>query len=99
MGWGRVSCFACIFGSPNQWASVQQVAPRSLGEIASYEKLFGKSIVQGESVDQRASRGRAYKAITPELIAEATSTEWNGPVFVDRWQLPAGAFGESNGPT
>ncbi len=99
LGWGRVSCFACIFGSPNQWASIQQVAPGVLREIAAYEKQFGKTIVLGETVEQRASRGTPYPSITPELLAEAMSNNWPGPAFIDPWILPAGAFGESAGPT
>lgn len=27
LGWGRVSCAACIFGSPNQWASLRANQP------------------------------------------------------------------------
>lgn len=99
MGWGRVSCFACIFGSPNQWASVRVVKPELLAEIAAYEQQFGKTIHRGEPVTKRADRGTPYAALTPELIAEAMSEDWHGPVFLDNWQMPAGAFGESTGPT
>ena len=27
LGWGRVSCWDCIFGTSNQWASLQAIAP------------------------------------------------------------------------
>ena len=25
LGWSRLSCIACIFGSPNQWAELAKV--------------------------------------------------------------------------
>lgn len=31
LGWGRVSCCTCIFGSPDQWASVRAIAYGSAG--------------------------------------------------------------------
>ncbi len=46
LGWGRVSCMACIFGDRDQWASVRQIAGERFERIAAYEKEFGKTIKQ-----------------------------------------------------
>ena len=44
LGWGRVSCAACIFGSPDQFASLQVINPEQFAAIAAYEERFGKTI-------------------------------------------------------
>lgn len=99
MGWGRVSCACCIFGSANQWASIQAVNPMQFDRVAHYERLQNHTIKRGETVLQLAGRGTPYAAITPELITEALDPHWNNRVIVDPWLMPAGAFAESTGPT
>ena len=94
-----MACFTCIFGSPNQWASARKIDARRVGDIGAYERRFGKTIVRGESVEQRAARGLPYDSLSPLVIAEAMSNNWSGPIFIEDWTLPAGAFGESTGPT
>ena len=44
LGWSRLSCIACIFGSPNQWASMRYLAPDWFERIASLEDGFGRTI-------------------------------------------------------
>jgi hypothetical protein len=60
LGWGRVSCLACVFGLADQWASVRLVAPDLFYRIARYEVAFGKTIHRGRSVVQRADQGTPY---------------------------------------
>ncbi|WP_197708314.1 phosphoadenosine phosphosulfate reductase domain-containing protein, partial [Escherichia coli] len=36
LGWARCSCMSCIFGSPSQWASVAQIAPRKVIQIRQH---------------------------------------------------------------
>ncbi len=98
LGWGRVSCAACIFGSNDQWASLRVVLPKQFERVASYEALFGVTIHRSMDIETRANLGRPYAAITPERIAEAQSLDWDYPAIVEDWILPAGAFGESTGP-
>lgn len=99
LGWGRLSCIACIFGSPNQWASVKKVSPSQFEKIASYEKEFGFTIHRKKTVSEREGAGTSYKAITPELIEAGMSRDYTAPIFINDWKLPAGAYGESNGPS
>jgi 3'-phosphoadenosine 5'-phosphosulfate sulfotransferase (PAPS reductase)/FAD synthetase len=111
LGWSRLSCMTCIFGSPHQWATIRAVFPARFALIAAREEMLGKTInferrqqvaVQ-LSVHAVADRGRPYPAALaqPELVAVAESHEWiGGPVLTNDWQLPAGAFGEDAvGPT
>lgn len=106
LGWGRVSCLTCIFGSPHQWATIRAVMPDRFALIREREQMLGKTIShEGRrgpvTVDEIADRGRPYAAALaqPELVAVARSVEWlGGPVLTNDWQLPAGAFGEKAGP-
>lgn len=99
MGWGRLSCMTCIFASGSQWASVKKIDPRRFDRIAAYEKEFGKTIHRKKSVTEQIEGKCAYPEITPELAELALSREYTLPIFMESWELPAGAFGESAGPT
>jgi 3'-phosphoadenosine 5'-phosphosulfate sulfotransferase (PAPS reductase)/FAD synthetase len=101
LGWGRVSCAACIFGSPDQWASLLAVNPAQMATIDGYEGRFGVTITKGKRVRQLALAGKPYSSITPERAAAALSHTFDQPILLEpgSWTLPAGAFGESCGPT
>lgn len=98
LGWGRVSCMTCIFGSPDQWASAAVVAPDQVEGVAGYEERFGVTIDRRRSVAEMIAAGRPYP-MDPAIIAEAISTNWVGPARVEQWETPAGAYGDSSGPT
>ena len=97
LGWGRVSCIHCIFASSNQCASAAKVDPDGSAMIELYEEDFGLTIDRKKSLKDRIAEGEAYQ-MDAAIIAEAMSTTWAGPVIVENWELPAGAFGESCGP-
>ncbi len=103
LGWSRLSCAACIFSSPNQWASLRFIAPDWFERIAEYEERFGCTIHRSCSIRVLADRGRPYAATVtqPDLVRQALASEWMAPVRVrpSRWQLPAGAYGEPAGPS
>jgi 3'-phosphoadenosine 5'-phosphosulfate sulfotransferase (PAPS reductase)/FAD synthetase len=40
LGWSRVSCLPCIFGDPNQWRTIQEIAPRLFNRLAGLEDKF-----------------------------------------------------------
>lgn len=98
LGWGRVSCAACIFGSKDQWASLYKIAPEQVKQIIHYEKLFDLTINRNKSVPELILEGTPYPQTDGGDVLEALSEEYTAPVFVDNWTLPAGAFGESCGP-
>lgn len=100
LGWGRVSCAACIFGSKHQWASLRAVNPAQLEGMTTYEARWGLTVQRKKSLTVLADEGTPYATITPELAALATSHVFTAPVILPagEWRLPAGAFGESCGP-
>jgi 3'-phosphoadenosine 5'-phosphosulfate sulfotransferase (PAPS reductase)/FAD synthetase len=102
LGWGRVSCAACIFGSPNQWASLRLVNPSQFETVAAYERMWGKTIHRKLPLAARADAGTPYPSMAESgAINAAVSEKYMGPIVVspEEWKLPAGAFGESCGPT
>lgn len=100
LGWGRVSCAACIFGSANQWASLAKLAPRQFERVAQYEEAFGTTIQRKASVRKLAVLGNPYQWNEADAQA-ALARAFAEPVILEpgTWKLPAGAFGESCGPT
>jgi len=98
LGWGRTSCIKCIFGSPDQWASVKEIDEPGFQKIVFYEKKFGLTIHRTRSVEQQAALGTPYKMNEADKRL-AMSRSYDQPIFVDDWVLPAGAYGDSCGPT
>lgn len=99
LGWGRLSCIACIFGSNNQWASLNSIAPSMTDNIADYEDQFGLTIHRTKSLPERISEGTPYENMDERLIKIGLSKEYTDTIIVDKWELPNGAYGESDGPT
>ena len=100
LGWGRVSCMTCIFGSKDQWASIRVIAPARFTEIADYENQFGCTIQRNHDVNTLANQGVPYAALKNEvnMVTLALSETYSLPIKMDDWRLPEGAFGECSGP-
>ena len=98
IGFGRLSCAACIFGNANQWASLRQVNPKQFDRIVELEAASGKTIKRKLSVLETAASGTPYK-MRNEDIQTALSSEWSEPMFVESWMLPLGAYSDATGPT
>lgn len=104
LGWGRVSCRACIFGGADQWASVEQMAPETFEEIAGLEQEFGKTIHRSKSVREQAAKGSSYVPDDAELVETGNGTTYTADMVRTpqgaSWELPAGAFkGSGCGPS
>lgn len=101
LGWSRLSCRGCIFGSPNQWATLRALYPDAFDDIAALEAASGFTIHRAASVTALADRGVAYAAALadPALAELAGATVWTLPAIQRPWSLPAGAFGEAAGPS
>lgn len=100
VGFGRMSCMKCIFGSANQWATVAFIDPKGFDVIADYEVEFNSTIHRKLSVREQAAKGKPYDA-DPQMVALAMSTTYPQELLLTRpgeWQYPQGAFGESTGP-
>ncbi len=101
LGFGRMSCMNCIFGSAAQFASIRFMAPDWFARLVAYEKRFGCTIKRNLSLEELADRGQIYRPVLerPDLVRAALSDTWRGPILGGDWRLPAGAFGERAGPT
>lgn len=100
-GFGRVSCMTCIFMSKDQAATILAHAPERMERIAAYEAEFGCTIQRGQGILERARAGQRYPAASAERMRRCLTPAFDEPVILaeGEWQLPAGAFGESAGPT
>ena len=101
LGWGRVSCLKCIFGSKHQWASVRRIDPEGFERIAQLEEAFGVTIQRNRSVRELADLGTPYplnEAWARLAMAQHYPQELLRVPPQD-WTYPPGAFGESTGPT
>jgi 3'-phosphoadenosine 5'-phosphosulfate sulfotransferase (PAPS reductase)/FAD synthetase len=102
LGWGRVSCLACIFGNRDQWASVRKIAPERFERIAQYEREFGLTIKRKESVVEQADGGQAYEnTLNPAMVGYAMNGH-QPTVLVpegEEWELPSGAYKKDGGPS
>lgn len=97
VGFSRCSCMPCIFGNADQWATVQRLDPSRFERLSSYEESFGKTIKRKVSLRVLAAQGKPY-AMRDSDAALAMRREFDGPIVVENWTMPAGAFGESCGP-
>ncbi len=98
LGWSRLSCISCIFGSKNQWATLRKIDPVRFNRIAAYEKEFDATIHRTKSVYDQLVDGSPYPDIDPAIVKQGFDTIYQDSIFVDSWRLPAGAFGENAGP-
>lgn len=101
LGWSRLSCRGCIFASPNQWATLRALYPDVFGEVAALEVASGRTIQRKSNVTALADLGAPYPAALadPALADLVGGTLWSLPLIQDPWVLPAGAYGETAGPS
>jgi len=101
LGWGRLSCRCCIFGTADQWATLRLIFPDAFEGIARREAASGRTIHRSFSVTELADRGCPYPAALTleDDRSQADDSVWRLRITLDPWSLPAGAFGERAGPT
>lgn len=110
IGFSRVSCRNCIFGRPDQWATLEQIDPNGFQEFSDLESEFGVTINRRGSgkktvpipLSEMSAKGSPYDAIAtnPDMVAIAMGEEYPVEmIHANPWVLPAGAFGDSGGPT
>lgn len=99
LGWGRLSCAACVFGSMHQWASLNAINPQQVARIAAFEKEFETTIHRKRSIPVQVSMGKVYEGMRQYDIVQALTREYFDTILVDEWELPNGAYGENVGPS
>ena len=100
MGFARLSCMKCIFGSNNQWATIHSIDLKGLQKLVDYEKEFGVTIHRTLSIPERVEKGEEYNPAwrVNGVLPAAMSHKYELPIFTSNWMMPAGAFGENAGP-
>lgn len=99
MGWGRVSCKFCIFGNKDQFASAYLISPEIGEKMIELENEFGYTMKRAEDLRTLINSGEPYPSITEFLMFVATSKVYKLSIFTEYWKQPAGAYGDSCGPT
>lgn len=101
LGFSRVSCLFCIFGNPDQWASAKTINEEAFIRIADYESNYDRTIKRKVPIKTVAAAGIPYVQIInlPRYAEVARSQAFNLPIFLSEWNLPAGAFKKSCGPS
>jgi len=99
MGWGRVSCKFCIFGNKNQFASAYSISPEIGERMIELENDFGYTMKRAEDLRTLINSGEVYPSITEFMMFLATSKVYKLSIFTNHWVIPAGAYGDSCGPT
>jgi 3'-phosphoadenosine 5'-phosphosulfate sulfotransferase (PAPS reductase)/FAD synthetase len=100
LGFGRVSCMACIVGDADQWATVRDLAPDVFARIAALEERFGVTIDRKANVTAKAGRGLSIvDQADPALRALSQATLFDQPAVLAQWSRPRGAGRSCSGPT
>ena len=94
LGWGRLSCFTCIFGNADQWASAHALRPDMVAEIIKYEREFDTTIKRNKSVPTLIEEGTPY-----DFRQSAGYGRFNGKITTGVWLTPQGAYGDKTGPS
>lgn len=96
LGYGRVSCFDCIFGDKNQFATGHYIYPDKSWKIISYEGQFDFTLKNGINLIDLILSGEVYPATLKENehLQDARSSEYNHNIIMrpGEWYLPSGAF-------
>lgn len=102
VGYGRASCGDCIFNGPDERAT-SRALNLNFQRVAERERQTGHTIHRSKTMDQISDAGQVMVSNeTIERYAEVLgASHWHGPIRVesDRWELPAGAYKHTMGPT
>lgn len=101
LGFSRTSCFGCIFSTADQWATMREVSPEKFMQRVAMEKELNHTIDNKLTLIQLAECGvsrlpknmGAEKWVRIAMDGDIKSED----IFMDRWELPAGAFTGSAG--
>lgn len=97
IGFSRCSCAKCIFINDDSLATLYEIDPDGLREIARMESDFNHTIHRSHGVLERAGKGTSHR-YNADTVKQLMSDEYTKPIFTEEWSLPSGAFGKSDGP-
>lgn len=96
LGWNRTSCFGCIFQTPDLWAMMREIAPERFNLLAKIEQELNFTIDNKRILKEMADAGKSRipkNMETSKWVRKALEGTFNQKeFFVDKWELPTGAF-------
>ncbi len=100
LGWSRTSCFGCVFSTNDQWAMMREIAPDHFNQLVALEKEFAHTIDNKYNLVQMADRGvsRIPKGSSKMIRLALEGNITPDDIFLETWELPAGAFQGAGGP-
>jgi 3'-phosphoadenosine 5'-phosphosulfate sulfotransferase (PAPS reductase)/FAD synthetase len=93
LGWNRCSCQLCIFSSANTWASIYQLSPAKVEQIANLETEIDHTLYHKMTIWDKVNKGKSF--IKPDKLnrwKDEILGEFTSPIFIENWQLPQGAY-------
>lgn len=102
LGWSRTSCCCCIFSAPDHWAMLREIMPERFNMWRAKEKELQFTVDSKYNLEELANRGSLCRlnktAQTSYWVQKALSGNFIvDDFFTDKWELPTGAFGGSEG--
>lgn len=91
LGWNRCSCQLCIFGHPDIWATIQQMAPHKVVRIANTEQEIGHTLYPGMTIKEKVQRGIPFENLDIYWVGQGNGI-FTAPIIIQNWTMPAGAF-------
>ena len=74
LGWGRLSCFSCIYGGPEHWAGMRTIAPERFQLIAATEQQIGHTITHVTVTSVKELSTEAWKHKLEEQLCRTYGT-------------------------
>jgi len=102
LGWGRTSCFGCIYSTPDLWAMMREIAPDRFFKLCEMERELNFTIDHERTLSDLADMGMSTIPKNQET-SKMVGMALRGGItpenfFVKDWELPAGAFRNQGGP-
>lgn len=91
LGWSRCSCMTCIFNSPNTWASLRQIHPLRIAQIAALENRIEHTLYNGATIYERANKGKSFIDTKNKYWINQALGKFTAPIITTNWQQPQGA--------
>ncbi len=100
IGWSRLSCRFCIFGSGQQWKTLELISPDELTMHIENERDFGVTIKRKKNIEETIANANPLELEgLDDIIKLALSDKYDTPIYVEDWELPRGAFAKNFGPS
>jgi len=101
LGFPRLSCRACIFFSPDHWATLNEIEPKITRKLHEIEEELGFTIDNKLTLNEMIQLGKSTLSPENSYWVKHALTPWQKAVdssaWNNRWMLPAGAFGSDGG--